>query len=107
MSEGNAPKPINLLVCQHQFIINPGITIQPNDYARIIDGTLLSALEFQTLDPIPSGRNLKAISFLWANGSQCFASDTLVQNGKATLVLMNAGTNERTITNIRVLAFWE
>ena len=106
MAEGNEPKPINMLVCQHQFTI-PSKTINAGSIDYLINNEELSSLTFQTLDPLPTGRTLKGVVLLWASSSVFVMVDSLVSNNKVSLRVMNLHTSPVAITNIRILAFWE
>jgi hypothetical protein len=101
-------KPINILVLQHQFFIDPGINIGADSNAVLWDSTDLASLQRQALDFVPTGRTLKGFTLLWTNTNSCFAIDSLVQdNNKVRLALRNASDNANTITLVRILAFWE
>ena len=106
MAEGNEPKPINMLVLQHQFTISE-VSISPGAVESLINNQTLSSLTFQTLDPIPTGRTLKGVYLLWANGSIVVPVDILVNNDKVTLRVINFTSNIVKITTVRILAFWE
>ena len=107
MADSKISKPNDILVCQHQFYVNPSITVPENNTATIFSNADLFSLSFQTLDPLPSGRTLIGASFLWANTALCLCNDLLVSNGKITITLRNPTTISATITNIRILAFWK
>lgn len=67
---------------------------------------ITTMFSYLAVGTIPTGRTLIGAVFLWGNGSSYVAPDCLVMNGLLTLKLWNFGA-QSTLTNIRLLTFWE
>ena len=109
MSEGYEPKPIPLLVTQSQVTLPTSVVCTAGNKTTILDNVLISSLEYQALDPMPSNRTLVGAVYLFTNNSWMIPVDILVDKGsqRISVVVYNPTSTTFTIERIRLLMFWE
>lgn len=86
------------LPTSYTIVNNANTTVINN--ANIKTDNILSSFAVGSLADIPD--NLLGCVFQWANGAVCVATDTLVMNGKLTLIL-RAVTSSQSISAVRLL----
>ena len=109
MTEGYEPKPIPTLVTQTQVTFGSTLTCNAHEKISALSNISLSALTYNALDPMPTGRTLIGVNFLWTNSGILVPVDILVNRSDQTISiqLYNPSDSAVTFSGLRLLMFWE
>ena len=94
-------------IIQTQLNLPSSVAISANSKGSLLTSVDPRDLTRSSLDPVPSTGTLKAAVMLWATNGECFATDTLVQNGLLTIKARNPTASAITITAVRLLLIYE